>query len=279
MGFNHLIDGNAFMVATLLRFVHISDTHYSSPEYDHPPSRVDTRYGTQQLIRAVNKLPFTPDFILHTGDVAYDPRPEIYPEIKTLFAQFKAPLLYLPGNHDHNAALQTMLMERETPMLPLYYERDMNGVRMIFLDSNGDAKPPAGQVSDEQLVWLRERIALDDARPILVFIHHPLIKTHFSEWYDVYMMTVNGDAVHEILRPAAARIRGVFHGHVHQNNLFFRDNILYSSTVSSWVQFFTMPGQDIKTLNDLESDPGFSVVSVTEESTIIQRYRYRVDPA
>jgi hypothetical protein len=28
------------------------------------------------LIKAVNDVPFAPDFVLHTGDVAYDPDPE-----------------------------------------------------------------------------------------------------------------------------------------------------------------------------------------------------------
>ena len=266
------------MPETLLRFVHISDTHYATPDYERPPSRFDPRTGARRLIEQVNALPFTPDFILHTGDVAYNPHPEIYPEIKALFAAFKAPLRYIPGNHDHSAALQQTMMEREEVAYPLYYADEFNGVRLIFLDSNHpDVAPPAGRVSDEQLTWLHAQIAADDPRPIVVAVHHPLLKTHTSQWYDVFMMTENGDDVHRALLPAAGRIRGVFSGHVHHSLTFHRDGILYSAVKSSWTQFAIRPGQDMETLNDLPADPGFNVVTLTDESTYVQRYTYRVD--
>lgn len=267
------------MAEILLRFIHISDTHYSSPDYERPPSRFDTRHGTQELIRQINALPFTPDFILHTGDVAYDPYPEIYDELQQVMGQFKAPLYYVPGNHDHSGVLQTTLMGRDTIETPLYYEQDIKGVRFIFLDSNsyGEVSPPAGKVSEAQIAWLDERLKVDDPRPIVVAVHHPLIKTHTSQWYDEFMMTVNGDDVHKTLVQARDRLRGVFFGHVHQNLSFYRDGILYSSVWSSWTQFYTNPDQDLTTLNALDLDPGFNLVTLNTEGTIIQRYHYRVD--
>lgn len=267
------------MTEILLRFVHISDTHYAPTTYQCPPSRFDTRRGMTELIQRVNALPFDFDFVLHTGDVAYDPHPAIYDEIAPLMAQLKAPVLYVPGNHDHSGTLQTALMGREDIATPLYYETERNGVRLIFLDSNsyGEVQPPAGRVSEAQLAWLAERIDQPDNRPIVVAVHHPLIRTHTSQWYDVFMMTVNGDDVHAILRRAGTRLRGVFFGHVHQDMTFYRDGILYSSTVSSWTQFFTHPNQDMQTLNDLDSDPGFHLVTVSTEGTLVQPYRYRVD--
>jgi len=268
------------MPNTRLRFVHISDTHYSAPDYKAPPSRIDPRTGVEKLIEQVNALPFMPDFILHTGDVAYDPYPDIYNEIKQVFSAFKAPLLYIPGNHDHSATLQTVLMGRseEDIMYPLYHAEVVNGVRLLFLDANNPkVPPPAARVEQEQLAWLDEQLNAKDPRPIVVATHHPLLKTGFSEWFDTFMMTHNGDTVHALLKTAADRIRGVFFGHVHQNLTFHRDGILYSSVNSSWTQFFTLPGQDMQTLNDLDADPSFNVVTVTDESTIIQRYAYRVD--
>lgn len=266
------------MTEILLRFVHISDTHYCPPDYERPPSRVDPRRATHRLIEQVNALPFTPDVILHTGDVAYDPYPDIYDEIKTVFAGFKAPLLYVPGNHDHSGTLQTTLMGCDEIIYPLYHTQDVQGVRFIFLDTNHpNTPPPAGHVGDDQLAWLREQLALDDPRPIVVAVHHPLLKTHTSQWYDDFMMTDNGDDVHAALLPAADRVRGVFFGHVHQNISFHRDGILYSAVNSSWTQFHTLPGQGLETLNDLDADPGFNVVTVTTAGLYIQRCAYRLD--
>ncbi|MEL7234396.1 MAG: metallophosphoesterase, partial [Chloroflexota bacterium] len=190
------------------------------------------------------------------------------------------PVMYLPGNHDHSAALQDVLMGRSEDdiMYPLYFTEVVNDVRLIFLDANNpDIPPPAGEVNQDQLAWLAAQLDDHDPRPIIVAIHHPLQKTHFSAWYDEFMMTINGDAVHNLLKTAVDRVRGVFFGHVHQNITFYRDGIMYSAVNSSWTQFYTLPGQGMETRNDLAADPAFNVVTLTDEGTIIQRYTYRVD--
>lgn len=262
---------------TLLRFIHISDTHYAPADY---VSDGDYRYhpnvGVAALLETLKALPYRVDFILHTGDVAYDPHPAIYTEIQTAFSALPAPVLYVPGNHDHNATLQTVLMGRAEVQVPLYYERELNGVRLIFLDTNGEAPPPAGHVSAEQIAWLGERLALEDTRPIVVAFHHPLVATGTSEWFDVFMRTTNGEAVHQVLATAAPRIRGAFFGHVHQDIEFYRDGVLYTSVRSSWRQFETRPDQDMGTLDTPSADPGYALVTITDTGTIIQRFPFRV---
>jgi 3',5'-cyclic-AMP phosphodiesterase len=266
------------MPNVLLRFLHISDTHYSSPDYQRPPSRFGPRAGVDALLRHIKALPYTPDFILHTGDVVYDPHPDIYPEARDLFATLTPEIIYIPGNHDHSPTFQQVLLGRETVQPLVYYELERNSVRLLCLDSNGpDGTPPRGHVTDEQLTWLRERLAEDDPRPILVFIHHPLLKTHTSVWYDEFMMTINGDAVHDVLKTAADRIQGVFHGHTHHHITFNRDGIMYSGIKSSWTQFHIWPDQTIETANDLPADPGYALVTVTTAGTFIQHFTYRHD--
>lgn len=260
----------------LLRFVHISDTHYCPPDYQAPYSRFSPRTGTAALIEQLKALPFQPDFILHTGDVAYDPYPNIYDEIAEVFGDLKIPVRYVPGNHDHSATLQTALMKRDTVSIPLHHTEIVNGVRMIYLDTNSN-RPPAGEVSEAQIEWLRGVLDVDRTMPIVVAVHHPLIKTHTSAWFDTFMMTANGDAVHDVLQTATERIRGVFFGHVHQDITFYRDGILYAAAASSWTQFHTRPDQDMETISDDPADPGYSLVTITTEGAFIQRYHYRVD--
>ena len=53
------------MSETLLRFVHISDTHFNpDPEYIKSYAQYTPLPGAQALVEAVNALPFQPDFIL-----------------------------------------------------------------------------------------------------------------------------------------------------------------------------------------------------------------------
>jgi 3',5'-cyclic-AMP phosphodiesterase len=266
------------MADVLLRFVHISDTHYAPPNYDRPPSRFDPRRGVEALVEQVNALATAPDFILHTGDVAYDPYPDIYTEIKQVFSNFKYPLTYIPGNHDHNATLQTALLDVTDVQVPFYRTEMIKGVRFIYLDSNHpDVAPPAGRVSADQIAWLQAQLHADDTTPVVIAVHHPLLKTHVSAWFDEFMMADNGDAVHAVLARATPRLRGVFFGHVHQNITFYRDGIMYSGVNSSWTQFDTLPTDDMQTFNALEADPSFNMVTITTEETYIQRYPYRVD--
>jgi Icc protein len=263
---------------TLLNFIHISDTHYSSPDYERPPSRFDPRHGLEALVRHLKTLPYTPNFILHTGDVAYDPYPEIYDELKGIFDSLPAEVLYLPGNHDHSGALQKTLMGRESVAWPLYYETERNGVRLLMMDSNGpDVELPRGKITDDQLTWLEAKLNTDDDRPIIVAIHHPLLKIGSSDWYDDFMMTVNGEEAHAILKGAASKLVGVFSGHIHHRLTIHRDGVLYVAAPSSWTQFHIHPGQDIQTFNNLDADPGYNLVTVTDAGTFVQRIHYRVD--
>ncbi|MCA9910455.1 MAG: metallophosphoesterase, partial [Anaerolineae bacterium] len=58
------------MSDVLLRFIHLTDTHITADSSrGHPAQPWPPLAGAQRLIDAVKKLPFTPDFILHTGDV------------------------------------------------------------------------------------------------------------------------------------------------------------------------------------------------------------------
>lgn len=257
----------------LLRFVHITDTHYAPADYRGSYTSKHPIPGIHRLIEHVNALPYTPDFILHTGDVAYDPYPDLYPAVRNIFSELKAPVYYVPGNHDHNQALQATLMGRDEIQVPLYHTMAVNDVRLLFLDSNGTVEPPAGEVSSEQVAWLQAQVQADDPRPIIIAVHHPMLPTHDSEWYDTFMRTVNGEAVHEVLRPAASKIRGVFFGHVHQHIEMLVDGILYSAAPSSWLQFHTWPRQNIDTIQAEEQLAGFCTVTITTLGTTIQRFR------
>ncbi|RMF79360.1 MAG: hypothetical protein D6737_11680 [Chloroflexi bacterium] len=260
----------------MLRFVHISDTHFShDPNYNRDYAAYIPAVGTRALVEQLNALPFTPDFVLHTGDVAYDPLPEAYPVARDVLSKIKYPTYYIAGNHDDPAALQTIVMGRDDIATPLHYEVEINGAQIVCVDSNGPAEPPAGFVTDEQLAWLRALCEADDDRPLIVAIHHNVVEVGVP-WLDEWMGITNGDAVHQALRPARQRLRGVFFGHVHQNLTIVRDGILYSSVLSSWAQLHAWPGMT-RTTPDIGAEPGFNVVTITREQTFIRHHRFAVD--
>ena len=85
----------------LLTFIHISDTHIpTDPAYTTQHATVPPYEGAQKLVQQLNNLPFTPDFVLHTGDVTYDPDPEAYRNSKDILSGIPFPVYYVAGNHD-----------------------------------------------------------------------------------------------------------------------------------------------------------------------------------
>jgi Icc protein len=259
----------------LLRFVHISDTHLSGdPSYNLQETSYAPIFGGQALVDQLNSLPFTPDFILHTGDVAYDPDPAAYSTAREVLGQIKYPVYYLAGNHDDPVALQRIFLRSETILKPFEYELEINGVQIITVDSNGPAEQPAGAVTQAQLDRLSALCAVKDDRPLIVATHHNVLPMGAPFW-DTFMRMKNGEDFHKALLPAKDRIRGVFHGHVHEPVDMYRDGILYATAESSWYQLETWPDQaDIS--GDRHMRPGFSVVLVTENQTFIRRHQFRV---
>jgi Icc protein len=263
------------MEDTLLRFVHISDTHIgTSPDYGRDAHRHSTRTGAETLVRELRNLPFKPDLVLHTGDVAYDPEESAYEAAKEILEQIPYPIYYVAGNHDHPVGLQRVMLNRHETRTPYYYNFEVNGVHFIVADSNGPAEPPRGYVDAEQLKWLTGLCSAEDDRPLVVAVHHNALRVEVP-WLDDYMRITNGEDFHRALLPARERLRGVFFGHVHQNLTMYRDGILYNSALSSWNQFHAWPGQE-PTVEDLGAEPGYSIVTLTRNQTYIRRCRYHV---
>jgi Icc protein len=259
----------------LLRFIHISDTHisadpaYTLPEADHTPMA-----GASELVRQINALPFTPDFVLHTGDVTFDPVPSAYEAARAILEQIRYPTYYLVGNHDDSALLQKTMLERSSIVTPFDYEFEFNGVQIICLDSNGPAKLPGGSLTMAQLEWLEGICKAPDTRPLVVALHHNVLPIGAPFWDD-FMRLSNGEDMHRVLLAARQRLRGVFFGHVHQATETYRDGILYSSVLSSWYQLHCWPGQ-ANIQEDRGADPGFNVVTITRSQTFIRRHRFPV---
>lgn len=261
------------MTEALLRFVHISDTHiHADPDYAPDWASVPPVRSAHRLVEEINALPFTPDFVLHTGDVAYDPDPAAYARARDILTGIRFPVYYLAGNHDDGTMLQRDFLGIDQPAATFDYSFDINGVQVVCIDSNGPAEPPAGYVRPAQLAWLVSICESADPRPLVVAVHHNALPTGIP-WLDDYMGMTNGETFHRALMPARHRLRGVFFGHIHQNVQVMRDGILYCSVLSAWYQLHAWPGQT-GTAHDDDAEPGFNVVTITRDQTFIRHHRY-----
>ncbi len=263
-----------------LRFVHLSDTHiHADPAHGADSGRSDkphsTHQGARALVEAVNRLPFQPDFILHTGDVAYDPDEAAYTAARDILAELKAPVYYVPGNHDDAAMLQRIVIGRE-PAIPYDYEFEINGIQLVIVDSNQpyEMDSPSSRLADAQIERLHAIARQPDSRPLIVATHHNILPIGIP-WWDNYMRMQNGEEFHMALLPAQHRLLGVLHGHVHMQAQTLRDGISYTSAMSSWFHLDCQPGQT-GTVFDLHAQPAFNVCTVAGRQMYIRQQTFSV---
>lgn len=258
-----------------VRFLHITDTHISADQsfsaYGHRPYD-----NLKQLIAIINELPYTVDFILHTGDVVEDGSAAAYQEARRLLADLRPPVYYVAGNHDHAPDLQRVLLGIDQPKERYDYVFEVGGVRVVVLDSRGKMDP-GGELTDDQLIWLRD-LCTPDGPPQVIAIHHePLVLD--VPWLDEItfmptpMLVSNHAQFMDAVRPAKDRLRGVFFGHIHRSTQTVQEGILFSSAPSTYGALKTYPNLR-EALPAPEEAPGYCLVTIDEGRTIIQQYTF-----
>jgi Icc protein len=260
----------------LVRFLHISDTHLQGDvnhvHYGHP-----TYASLKQLVATINALPYSFDFILHSGDVVDDEQPESYANAKAILAELRAPVHYIVGNHDNARLLQQTMVGIESPAARYDYAFELGGVQFVALDSTTLHEQPGGELTDTQLDWLRG-YCQTDGLPLAVFIHHLPLPLGVP-WLDEViampsaMIISNHQAFRDVLRPAAKRLRGVFFGHIHRSSQSLEDGILYSSAPSTFGQLKTWP--EMRSAAPApEEAPGYCLVTIDATRTVVQQYTF-----
>lgn len=258
----------------MVRFLHISDSHIGpDPAFQtcgHNPLR-----ELRELVRIINALPFLFDFVLHTGDVVDESSDVSYKFAASALANLKAPIHYVPGNHDCSVGMRTLLASKE-PLGRIDQSFSVGGVQFLLLDSRG-AIQPGGELTQSQFEWLTA-FCTADGPPLVIALHHPPI-TLDVPWLDsdiamtVPMLLANREAFIDTIKPARERLRGVFFGHVHRAFQVVESGIFFSSAPSIFGQLKTWPELTEPVLATEEA-PGYCLVTIDEQRTIVQQYSF-----
>lgn len=180
------------------------------------------------------------DFVFHTGDVVDHGEPAEYELAREIFNQLNMPIHYAIGNHDKIGSFRAGLFDDDGNETPYDHTFDVNGVQFISVDSATHVEGRIGwHVAQEQLDWLHEQIR-DDDRPLVIGIHHPPYPIGVR-WLDSFILQ-NWEAVHNVIKEAGPRLRGVFSGHVHVPVETVRDGVFYSIVpeVYSYISGYTV---------------------------------------
>ncbi|MGD8498493.1 MAG: phosphodiesterase [Chromatiales bacterium] len=217
-----------------VRIIQITDLHLCrDPEatLDWGPAGPAVR-PQQTLTQVLDEIAYGEpwvDLALATGDLAQEPSPEVYARLGRILADTGYPVHCLAGNHD-DAQLLYPALERESGGSRVAVLGDW---LVILLDSSRPGTD-AGQLCREELNLLEETLLRHPARHVLVALHHNPVPTG-SAWLDPIGL-LNPEDLFEVL-DAHDRVRGVLFGHIHQDFVQRRRDVLLLGSPSTCVQF------------------------------------------
>jgi 3',5'-cyclic-AMP phosphodiesterase len=161
---------------TLVQF---SDVHIV-PEGELLLGRLDTLDQLRQALAAVEAADLAPAALLFTGDLADTGDVRAYRRLRTVVteaaARIGAPALYGMGNHDDRAAFREGLLGTSVSTDVHDFAHVAGDVRVIMLDSTTPGSH-SGDLTDDQLQWLRAELAEPAAGGTVLGLHHPPIPT------------------------------------------------------------------------------------------------------
>jgi Icc protein len=161
------------MSAPSLLIAQISDLHIKRPD-ELAYRRVDTALALQNCIETLNALQPRPDLVVISGDLADTAAVEEYEHLKRLLAPLRVPFISVPGNHDSRELMRAAFPGQPyaSPSGALNQVRALDGLDLVLLDSSVPRRPH-GELDDATLRWLDLTLGASEARPALLFLHHP----------------------------------------------------------------------------------------------------------
>lgn len=239
-----------------LKFVHISDVHYSA-ELDNTPFKL--RKNSPELfddaIEQINEISGV-SFIMFGGDLVDRAKESELLGFLDHAKNIKAPWYYTFGNHDsmlggHLTTDRYLANVRKSnPNFKFnntYYSfTPKNGYKVIVLDSIiRDRLTSNGQISEEQLEWLDKELNASQKQIVLIFLHVPIQEPIAAEHHRMLNSTEVMKVLGKYKNPIA-----VFQGHYHVARVKQMNNLLFVSTPAlvSYPNAF----REIKITNDAD---------------------------
>ncbi|MGZ4974100.1 MAG: metallophosphoesterase family protein, partial [Limisphaerales bacterium] len=201
------------------RIALLSDTHTMLRTNEH-----DGVYEQhfEQAIAAVNKAKV--DFVLIAGDLSNSGKPDELREFRNRAKQFKAPVYYVPGNHDIGHKMNsgkptgTITVDRvktyERVMGSSFFAKDEHGIRVIGL--NASLLGSGFSRERDQWTFLESELAKTNDMPKVVFMHYPLFVTNANEPGGAYWNVEPEPRQRLLSLCKKAGVKAVLTGHLHK---------------------------------------------------------------
>jgi len=197
-----------------LLILQISDTHCLVPG-QLLAGHFDTSAALERLVESLSRQPVRPDVILHSGDLGENATRAEYAHIGSALRSLGAPVLAVPGNHDAREPLLAELPEMvgKTSSGHLCQVNRDFPLAILGLDTLVEGAPH-GELCKERLAWLETQLDALAGQRVLIFMHHPPIRTGFQDMDRMGLL--HGGPELEVLIARHGQVQAVLCGHMHR---------------------------------------------------------------
>lgn len=196
--------------------LHFSDTHLIAGDGDlYGDVNADTLLT--QIFTELEASGARPEAMIFTGDIADTGEVDAYKRIKELVdpvaAKLGAQVIWAMGNHDDRASFRKHLLGQPESTEPVVASYDLNGLRILVIDTSVPGHHH-GEISDDQLQWLKNELATPARHGSILALHHPPVPAVLDmamtvELRDQYKLA-------EVVR--GSDIRSIIGGHLHYSS-------------------------------------------------------------
>jgi len=193
----------------VLKFIVLADIHMvPDGSLSHG---LDTADRLNQAVAYVNARHADAAFLIFAGDLADHGEAAAYARFKEAINPLTPPVYLTLGNHDNRDTFLESFPGLRAETGCIDHVIDAEGYRIVVLDSCDPAANHAGNLSDDQITWLKAQLSEAADRPVVIVLHHNITEFHVQT--DFIILQDNAAFAEAVL--SHPDVRQVISGHVH----------------------------------------------------------------
>lgn len=226
---------NQTALAREIKFIQITDSHFSSTAGEHTQQEVEGSGNTlRKTINDINSISNV-DFVVFTGDNIDQADSVSLKKFLSLANKLKYPYYIVIGNHEvfksqHFTKKDYMKVVRKYSKncrsKNANYEFKKKGVIFLVVDGAKEVIPgPAGYYKKDTLKWLDKKLTHYKNSKVVILQHFPVVAPYYNRTHSTYNVKD-----YENILSKHANVIAVISGHYHSNGETMQNGIYHIST-------------------------------------------------
>jgi len=248
----------------LFTIAHLSDVHllgHGAKQY----GVVVPESGLVLALERLSRLDPVPQALVFTGDLADKAQPEAYARLRALVepaaAAMGAEVVWVIGNHDERAPYARGLFDSDDDG-PQDRVHDLGGLRIVALDTSVP-EYHHGDLTDDQLDWLRDVLSTRTEHGTILAMHHPPIPVPTLEPAAIIEL-LDQDRLAAVIE--GSDVRQILGGHFHYTSHSTFAGIPVS--VASASCYTTDPAPVDRVVSGVDGHQAFNTVHIYDDRVV-----------